>query len=690
MTVNGTAPAPNGISASAYSVKRRQLVSLVDQLRSAGASTEIDLPRIAVIGNQSAGKSSLVEAISGIKVPRDAGTCTRCPMEIRLRSSPGEWTCRVFLRFETDVSGRPTESVREVPFGDAVTSPDAVEAILRRAQLAILNPHDADEEDFTSKYIGLSDEQVKGTKERPPPGQLSFSRNLICIDVTGPVTDLTSSTCRCGIISHSTRDKKEIPFVEEMVREAITGNCLILLTISMRDDLENQKAVSLANDADPEGKRTIGILTKADLNSYFVTKQPAPEDLKRKLTYQDAREAEKQYFATAEPCVPCMDSNIAGLLAKVTSSLSELPAPPSSDAVTDVHSRISTLSHDLDLLVRGSPGYVELVQAKTREDRRFKLMVRRTEPVFVPFEAEEEMDIENWREKRASLRKNGSSEDVAGVLDMTLDELRTHIEKHRGREVPLNTPYDAKASLMTRATAPWATLVWDALERMRTPVITSVTNLVERQFGASLSQELTLLTSTTMSDVVDDLFSTASFRLADLLELETIPYTQNQHYFITVRDAVLAGLREARREGRANGAPGPPKDVDEDDLSDALASLVRVGYRGVKEEDLPKLLPGDVYEEELEAAAQTVTYWKVAYKRIIDDVPRIIDFSIIRRLPSTITQALLKRLISAGDSEPRRLISESPEVAEERTELNVRKKRLEEAKKVLDAFRRSV
>lgn len=133
-----------------------------------------------------------------------------------------------------------------------------------------------------------------------------------------------------------------------------------------------------------------------------------------------------------------MDSNIAGLLAKVTSSLSELPAPPSSDAVTDVHSRISTLSHDLDLLVRGSPGYVELVQAKTREDRRFKLMVRRTEPVFVPFEAEEEMDIENWREKRASLRKNGSSEDVAGVLDMTLDELRTHIEKcvfpcgHRG------------------------------------------------------------------------------------------------------------------------------------------------------------------------------------------------------------------------------------------------------------------
>lgn len=31
------------------------------------AQADIDLPRIAVIGNQSAGKSSLVEAISGVR-----------------------------------------------------------------------------------------------------------------------------------------------------------------------------------------------------------------------------------------------------------------------------------------------------------------------------------------------------------------------------------------------------------------------------------------------------------------------------------------------------------------------------------------------------------------------------------------------------------------------------------------------
>ena len=38
---------------------------------------DIDSPPIAVIGHQSAGKSSLIEAISGITLPRSAGTCTR-------------------------------------------------------------------------------------------------------------------------------------------------------------------------------------------------------------------------------------------------------------------------------------------------------------------------------------------------------------------------------------------------------------------------------------------------------------------------------------------------------------------------------------------------------------------------------------------------------------------------------------
>ena len=41
------------------------------------ADVDLDIPAIAVMGGQSAGKSSLIEAISGITLPRASGTCTR-------------------------------------------------------------------------------------------------------------------------------------------------------------------------------------------------------------------------------------------------------------------------------------------------------------------------------------------------------------------------------------------------------------------------------------------------------------------------------------------------------------------------------------------------------------------------------------------------------------------------------------
>ncbi|BGP25047.1 hypothetical protein JCM10295v2_003967 [Rhodotorula toruloides] len=746
MTVNGKAPAPNGISASAYSDKRRQLVSLVDSLRSAGASTEIDLPRIADIGNQSAGKSSLVEAIGGIKVPRDAGTCTRCPMEIRLRSSPGEWTCRVFLRFETDVSGRAIESVREVPFGDAVTDPNAVEAILRRAQLAILNPQNFDKKFF----LNLSDDEVMQAKSDPAAAglekQLSFSQNLICIDVTGPVTDLAFLDLP-GIISNSD-EPDDITLIENMVRQSITGNCLILLTITIRDDFQNQKAVLLAKEADPEGKRTIGVLTKPDTlqtgehpswldllenrrhhltNGYFVTKQPAPEDLKKNLTYKKAREAEKQFFATSQPWksleagtqrhlgtdhltsflsdrlgryiaekLPKIQVDLAASIAQVTAAIDALPPPPSSDPTTEICTRIAAVQHNLDQLVQGSSALAHLIQAKNREDRRFMNALRATKPLFIPFEANEEDEIKTWESKAVSSSADNLPAPTT-PLRMTPDQLRAHIQEsfcslsmHKGREVPLNTPYDAKVSLMTEVLRSWGSIISDTVEYMRTPVSKSVNQLVEQHFGASLNEELRSIASMTTAEVLEGLFVRAAARLDENLKLDRIPYTQNEHYFVSTRDAVLAKLRSARASKNGGGKIVQTADGRESayTVSIALAQLSAMGFQGLKEEDLEKLLPADPYETELEAAAQASAYWTVAYKRTIDNVPLIIDASVIRPLPHAISEALHGRLLSGGSQELERLVAESPELAEQRVELNLRKKRLDEVKKVLFAYGR--
>lgn len=45
------------------------------------------LPAIVVVGEQSSGKSSLLESISGIGLPRGSGMCTKVPLELQLRKS---------------------------------------------------------------------------------------------------------------------------------------------------------------------------------------------------------------------------------------------------------------------------------------------------------------------------------------------------------------------------------------------------------------------------------------------------------------------------------------------------------------------------------------------------------------------------------------------------------------------------
>jgi dynamin 1-like protein len=63
----------------------KKFITTVDELRDFGLDSYIDLPRIAVVGLQSAGKSSLLESIVGIDfLPRGQGICTRRPLELRL------------------------------------------------------------------------------------------------------------------------------------------------------------------------------------------------------------------------------------------------------------------------------------------------------------------------------------------------------------------------------------------------------------------------------------------------------------------------------------------------------------------------------------------------------------------------------------------------------------------------------
>jgi hypothetical protein len=65
----------------------RDILDIIDSLRSQGISQYIDLPQIVVCGDQSSGKSSVLEAISGLSFPTKDALCTRFATELVLRRS---------------------------------------------------------------------------------------------------------------------------------------------------------------------------------------------------------------------------------------------------------------------------------------------------------------------------------------------------------------------------------------------------------------------------------------------------------------------------------------------------------------------------------------------------------------------------------------------------------------------------
>jgi hypothetical protein len=66
--------------AGLQSKKSIQRLEQISSLRTRGISKNIDLPQLVVCGDQSAGKSSVLEGLTNIPFPRADGVCTKVSM----------------------------------------------------------------------------------------------------------------------------------------------------------------------------------------------------------------------------------------------------------------------------------------------------------------------------------------------------------------------------------------------------------------------------------------------------------------------------------------------------------------------------------------------------------------------------------------------------------------------------------
>ncbi|KAF5355093.1 hypothetical protein D9756_005579 [Leucocoprinus leucothites] len=424
-----------GLANPQMSGQRRRMLDLVNGLHSTGVQVDIDLPQIAVVGNQSAGKSSLIESISGITLPRASGTCTRCPTECRLSYSPSPWKCTVSLRITTDAKGQPLGQSRNEAFGDPIFDKKDVEDRIRRAQLAILNP------DKPAKSFLTDDDVADSLGGSSSESGLTFSMNCVSLTITGPgVADL-SFVDLPGLIASVGRggNSGDIKLVEGLVTAYIKrSNCIILLTVACETDFENQGAHQLAKQYDPEGKRTIGVLTKPDRiptgeeqnwlqfirnekeplqNNWYCVKQPSSNDLKQNWTWEQARQKEDEFFLGTSPWneieplyarylrtknlverlsqvlseliakrLPEIQQEIETMIAKTRQQIELLPKPPPQNALNEVAKLIKDFDADMKRHIEGVPYKEGIIQRIRVPCKKFRRVIRATAPEFRPFD----------------------------------------------------------------------------------------------------------------------------------------------------------------------------------------------------------------------------------------------------------------------------------------------------------------
>lgn len=372
--------------------KVKILVDAISELRNFGLDHVVQLPELVLVGDQSAGKSSLMSALTEVQLPKDQGICTKCPANIK--TSPSDtWSCKVSLQqYYKYVSPGPRgveskhvtktrpfppwiEQTLEVKMFKTITNKSELEEVIKWAQIALLN-HD---EDYRLFIPGTGRRALGDFQQERESAEAKFSPNVIFIEISGPGLPALSFYDLPGIfrVAPDPKDQYLAKVIENLAVKYIDRpNALIIWTLAMKTDPSNSSTGKVIQDCKATG-RCVGVLTNPDhvsvrhleyekillgkahivRHGYFVTKQPAENSNLHGPDYHAlARQEETEFFDThhlwthdwADFRDRCGTSAIQEFLSTqlATQILHRLaPSPlPSSKAVSNMSSSIPSIT----------------------------------------------------------------------------------------------------------------------------------------------------------------------------------------------------------------------------------------------------------------------------------------------------------------------------------------------------------
>ncbi|ETO25748.1 myxovirus resistance 1 [Reticulomyxa filosa] len=642
----------------------QELIALVNRLRASGAHLTVDLPTIVLCGQQSSGKSSVSEAISGVALPRSSGTCTRCPTEVRLiHTQDTKWKCTIKVRWEwNDRKKTHLHQVREEEIA-TVTEREAVAGIVEKAQKVLLEK-----------------------------AEVKFSRNVICVEVqTSDCVDLTVV---------------DLPGLIQAVENEEDFQYIQLTQFHCNNDMENQAVNSLIRQHDPKGLRTLGILTKVDtietdseqiwINvlkgksyplklGYVAVRNITQHELKHGKSFKETRAIEAQFFASHPTwsklssslqsrlgcsnlvdilsCklssliaqqLPRMQFQLMSKLSALKTELCELPASPSQRLIQNSDVDIKEII--IDLILQFTDACKQLVRTKNgtlwtqvmHEYTQFFQALERYQPQFVPND---------------ELKKKKNKETV-----FTLEDVKVENEQCVGRELNFLVSDYARKKFLQHSMKPWGIVGQQLVLAVSKTLSAVVQSSVSRHFvhfkmlykDASL---ITYLQQKTLQEVMEllereremDEFTLSSHRLLNTYETAK---NQFERIFPTSLEVTLFFFM-------------------------ALNFCKNLQKNNKKTESGKEIIRKGVI-----VMAQSVSYYDLAYRRFADNVSMAINSLLINKFSKSIESHMFKltdipllvvrsvNILNGSSTDLAKLLQEDPQVMQKRSRLEISIKEL--------------
>ncbi|CAF0950644.1 unnamed protein product [Didymodactylos carnosus] len=253
----------------------RHRLDALDLMREILNEEKINLPEIVVAGDQSVGKSSVLEALSGIQLPRAQNICTRCPLELRLKNSMNDAEYAT-IRCKGEEEEKITDLDDISQYVKRLTQTLAGDGVNVSSDPIYLTVYKQNIPDLT-----LID--LPGITRNPLPGQ---SKDIY---------------------------KQIITLIDKYIQPE---TAIVLHVIPASVDFTTSESVKISKNYDPEGKRQLIAVSKIDkfdkgIGEKLQGKGPgsmklefgcvavlnrSPEEIEEEISFEEMKQREKAFF----------------------------------------------------------------------------------------------------------------------------------------------------------------------------------------------------------------------------------------------------------------------------------------------------------------------------------------------------------------------------------------------------------